>query len=74
MSQLQIQTEPPTTAAPTAGDTYRRLRFAGLTAREAGTLVGRLNGLAAVHGGWTIGEVEYLLFVRELTRSGRLGS
>ena len=54
--------------------TYRRLRFAGLTAREAGTLVGHLHGLSTVQGGWAIEEVEHLLFVRELVRLGRMGS
>ena len=67
-------TTPPDPALPTAGDTYRRLRFAGLSAREAGSLVGRIHGLGPVQGGWSIGEVEHLLFVRELVRNGRLGS
>ena len=71
---MSTLTTPPDPALPAAGDTYRRLRFAGLTAREAGTLVGRIHGLGPVPAGWTIGEVEHLLFVRELVRSGRLGS
>jgi hypothetical protein len=59
---------------PPAAATYRRLRFAGLSAREAGSLVGHLQGLSSVPGGWAIEEVEHLLFVRELVRLGRLGS
>ena len=39
-----------------------------------GALVGHLNGLSTVAGGWTIEEVEHLLFVRELVRLGRIGS
>jgi hypothetical protein len=54
--------------------TYRRLRIAGLSAREAGTLTGHLAGLRAVPGGWSVEEVERLLFVRELVRAGRMGS
>jgi len=61
-------------AAPTARITYRRLRVAGLSAREAGSLTGHLAGLHGVPGGWAIEEVERLLFVRELVRTGRMGS
>jgi hypothetical protein len=59
---------------PSAAATYRRLRLAGLSPREAGSLVGHLRGLSPVPGGWTIEEVEHLLFVRELVRLGRMGS
>ena len=55
-------------------ETYRRLRSAGLTAREAGTLVGRRTGLPMTPGGWAIAEVERLLFVRALVSVGRMGS
>ena len=54
--------------------TYRRLRLAGLTAREAATLTGHLSGLRIVPSGWAIEEVERLLFVRAMVRSGRMGS
>lgn len=54
--------------------TYRRLRRAGFSAREAGTLVGHLAGLRAVPTGWAIEEVERLLFVRALVSTGRMGS
>ena len=74
MTELPIQAATTTDPLPPAGDTYRRLRYAGLSAKEAGTLVGRLHGLGASTGGWSIGEVEYLLFVRDLVRTGRLGS
>ena len=63
------------TALPFPPDvTYRRLRRAGFTAREAGTLVGHLAGLRAVPSGWAIEEVERLLFVRALVTTGRMGS
>jgi hypothetical protein len=54
--------------------TYRRLRIAGLTPREAGTLTGHLSGLRIVPSGWTIEEVERLMFIRALVGSGRMGS
>jgi hypothetical protein len=54
--------------------TYRRLRIAGLSAREAGSLTAHLTGLPMVANGWSIEEVERLLFVRELVRTGRMGS
>ena len=75
MAKLTTHAEPVITpAAATAGDAYRRLLAAGLTVREAATLVGRLNGLGQARGGWTIGEVEHLLFVQELYRTGRIRS
>jgi hypothetical protein len=61
-------------ARDTVGTTYRRLRIAGLSAREAGTLTAHLTGLQIVPGGWRVEEVERLLFVRELVRTGRMGS
>lgn len=54
--------------------TYRRLRIAGLEAREAASLTARLSGLPMVPRGWQVDEVERLLFVRELVRTGRMGS
>ena len=57
-----------------AGETYRRLRLAGFTAREAGTLAGWVAGVPVTPGGWSITEVERLLFVRALVRAGRLRS
>lgn len=62
------------TTPATARSTYRRLRLAGLSAREAGSLAGHLQGLRVVPGGWAIEEVERLLFVRALVRLGRMGS
>ena len=54
--------------------TYRRLRIAGLDDREAASLTARLCGLPMVPRGWQVEEIERLLFVRELVRTGRLGS
>ena len=55
-----------------AAETYRGLRLAGLTEREAGSLVAHLVGLEPAVTGWRIGEVESLLFVQELVRVGKL--
>ena len=79
MHELHTPTEPPlppggSAVEPSAGTTYRGLLRAGLSAREAGTLVGHLHGLPPVTSGWSIVEVERLLFVGELVRLGRLGS
>lgn len=59
----------------TARETYRSLLLRGLTAGEAGNLTAFLSGIA-VDGGrpWRIADVERLLFLRELCRSGRIGS
>jgi hypothetical protein len=54
--------------------TYRRLRIAGLDASEAASLTARLSGLPMVPRGWQVAEIERLLFVRELVRTGRMGS
>jgi hypothetical protein len=84
MMQPQAPHQP---AGPAAGDaaqaapardtvrmTYRRLRIAGLSAREAGSLTAHLTGLPMVPGGWQVEEVERLLFVRALVQTGRMGS
>lgn len=69
---------PSTPAAdPTTGSVrsmYRRLRMGGLDAREAGNLTAHLTGLRVVPHGWTVQEIERLLFVRELVRLRRMGS
>lgn len=58
----------------TVAMTYRRLRTVGLEAPEAASLTARLRGLPTVPGGWKVEEIERLLFVRELVRTGRMGS
>ena len=60
--------------ADPAQRTFRRLRMGGLTTSEAGNLTARVKGLRAVPGGWTVEEIERLLFVRELVRQGRITS
>lgn len=57
-----------------ARTTYRRLRMAGLDATQAGNLTAHLAGIRATPKGWTLHEVESLLFVRSLVASGKLQS
>jgi hypothetical protein len=52
--------------------TARRLQMCGLTSAEAATLAGRLAGLPVTRGGWTVRQVEHLLFLRAIVESGRL--
>ncbi len=59
-------------AAP--GVTFRRLRIAGLTPAQAGNLTARLSGLSPVRSGWSVIEIERLLFLRVLVDSGRVRS
>jgi hypothetical protein len=57
-----------------AAEIYRRLRLAGLTAREAGSLVAHLAGLEPAITGWRLAEIEGLLFVRAMVQAGKLRS
>jgi hypothetical protein len=54
--------------------TYRLLGSRGFRSDEAGNLTAYLHGLSPVKGGWTVGEIERLLFVRHLVERGDLGS
>ena len=54
--------------------TYRRLGSRGFRSDEAGNLTAYLHGLPPVEGGWAVGEIERLLFLRHLVERGNLGS
>jgi hypothetical protein len=58
----------------TVRSTYHRLRMVGLTPFEAGNLTAHLNGLHVAEHGWTIQEIERLLFVRALVERGRISA
>lgn len=64
----------PSATHETVRMTYRRLRAAGLSEREASSLTAHISGLPMVPRGWQVEEIERLLFVRELVRTGRIGS
>jgi hypothetical protein len=62
---------PATVASTTA--TYRMLRLRGLAHDEAVNLTAFLSGIHVGDEHWTLREVNRLLFLRELHRTGRLG-
>jgi hypothetical protein len=49
---------------------FRDLRVKGFAADEAGNLTAHLNGIRPVEGGWKVGEIDRLLFLRHLVRRG----
>lgn len=73
MSDQTIQREAASeaTMAMSPGATFRRLRVCGLSAEEAGNLTARLEGLRPIHAGWSVAEIERLVFLRWLVRRGR---
>jgi hypothetical protein len=44
----------------------------GLTPGEAGNLTAYLSGIGPASSGWTIGQIERLVFLRHLAQSARL--
>ena len=59
---------------PTApAHAYRHLVSQGFTPDEAGTLLAYLEGLDVAHQSWTLREVNGLLFIRHLNRTGAFG-
>ena len=52
--------------------TARRLQLDGFTLAEAANLTARLAGLAPARTGWSVRQVEHLLFIRSIVDSGRL--
>lgn len=52
--------------------TTRRLQLCGLSVTEASNLTAHLNGLPAVKSGWTVRQIEHLLFLRSIVETGRL--
>jgi hypothetical protein len=53
--------------------TYRLLLLRGLAPDEAANLTAYLCGLPVGEAPWTLGEINRLLFLRELRRAGRWG-
>jgi len=52
--------------------TYGDLGARGLAPKEAGNLTAYLRGLRPVDQGWTVAEIDWLLFLRYLVDRGRL--
>jgi hypothetical protein len=59
--------------SPPFGQLARRLQQCGLTPTEAANLLARCAGLPAARSGWTIRQVEHLVFIRTIVENGRLG-
>jgi hypothetical protein len=59
---------------PAPRATYRSLGSRGLAPAEAGNLTAFLHGLRPAVGGWTVREINGLLFLRSLVERGRLPS
>jgi hypothetical protein len=69
---LRSAPEPDRAEARPARVLFTRLWMCGLTAEQAANLTARLEGLEAADSGWSLVEVERLLFLRWLVESGRL--
>ena len=52
--------------------TARRLQMSGLSLAEASNLTAHLAGLPPARTGWTLRQVEHLLFLRSIVETGRL--
>ena len=52
--------------------TARRLEQGGLSFTEASNLTAHLVGLHPVRTGWSLRQVEHLLFLRTIVETGRL--
>ncbi len=59
----------------TTRETYRSLLVRGFTPGEAANLTAYLSGIEVGAGRpWRLADIDRLLFLRELCRSGRLGA
>lgn len=52
--------------------TAKRLQRGGLSAGEASNLTAHLVGLPPARSGWSLRQIEHLLFLRTIVESGRL--
>ena len=53
---------------------YRDLGALALSTSEAGNLTAYVRGIRPVERGWTVAEIDRLLFLRHLVDRGRIGS
>ena len=70
---VQTAPDPQTPRAVATRAPYRLLMMRGLASDEAANLTAYMCGLPVGEGHWTIGQINRLLFLRELNRSGRFG-
>lgn len=64
---------PNANAVPAPKRTYRTLTALGLTPDEAANLTAFMCGIPIEGAHWSIRQINELLFLRELQRSGRFG-
>jgi len=70
MNELRI----PAIAPTGARSLVWHLEAGGWTQREASNLVALCNGLRPVTEGWSIREIDHLLFLKALVKNGRIAS
>jgi hypothetical protein len=61
---------PPSTAEPRTRSTYRNLLMRGLAPDEAANVTAYLAGIAVGETHWTLRQVNQLLFLRQMHRTG----
>ena len=67
--------EPQKAPVPATRETYRALLLRGFSPGEAANLTAYLSGIDVnVTRPWRLADVDGLLFLRELCRTGRLGA
>jgi hypothetical protein len=71
VEQRRDDDEPGLRDLPVAATT-RRLQLCGLSVAEASNLMAHLRGLPAVESGWTVRQIEHLLFLRSIVETRRL--
>jgi hypothetical protein len=67
-------TSRPRPASSAAHGAYRHLRMLGLDPAEAGNLAAFVRGIPPVEQGWTVKEIDHLLFLGYLVEQGRVAS
>lgn len=76
-SATDILTTQPGPAAPaglpTTRSTYRTLLLKGMAPEEAANLTAYLAGIPIGEANWTLKQINQLLFLRQMQRSGRFG-
>jgi hypothetical protein len=72
MVDRMVERSPPGRRDLPVAATTRRLQLCGLSVAEASTLMAHLRGLPAVESGWTVRQIEHLLFLRSIVETHRL--
>ncbi len=72
--QPDTTTTPPTSAERLITlSTYRRLLMRGLTTDEAANLTAFMCGIPLADVHWSLRQINHLLFLRQMARTGRFG-